>query len=177
MSDVMLTFGTVQFSVTQAAYQSLRRAAQYRLPQMQRVGTRLGYQYTGPGEESIALAGTIMPTYRGRPAVLDDLRALAAQGRSQVLTAGTGEQLGRWMLAEVTEERSGFFGDGQARKIAFTAKLLRDEDAESGRLARLEQDAAATGDIAAIFDAMQGAIDRGEDSASVIAAAQGAVPP
>ena len=175
MSDVMLTFGTVAFSVTEAAYQTLRRAAQFRLPQLQHVGARPGYQFTGPGEESIALAGTIMPTYRGRPAVLDDLRALAAEGRAQTLTSGTGATLGRWMLAEVAEEQSGLFSTGQARKIAFTARFLRDDDEPSGRQAQLEQRAGAVGNVAGVLDATSAAVAAGEDSPSVIAAARGAL--
>ena len=66
-----------------------------------------------------------MPTYRGRPAVLDDLRGLAAEGQSRKLTSGRGEDFGRWILDELTEEQSGFFSTGQARKVAFTVKLLR----------------------------------------------------
>ena len=168
MSDVMLSFGTVQFSVTEAAYQTLRRAAQFRLPALQHIGTRPGYQFTGPGEESIALAGTIMPTYRGRPGVLDDLRALAAEGRPQTLTSGRGEGFGRWMLAEVNEERSGLFSDGQARKIAFTARFLRDSDEPGGQLTGLEQRADATGSVAAGLDAMGAAVRNGQSSQGAI---------
>ena len=175
MTDVMLTFGTVRFSVTEAAYQALRRATQFRLPQLQHVGARPGYHFTGPGEESIALAGVIMPTYRGRPGVLDDLRGLG--GRPHVLTAGTGESLGRWILAEVTEERSGFFNTGQARKIAFTARLLRDEDAESGRQTQLQQRSGAVGSVSAVTDAIQSSIDAGQSAAQTKAAALAAVTP
>lgn len=175
MSQVMLTFGTVGFSVAEAAYQTLRRATRYRVPAHERVGTRLAYQFTGPGEDSITLSGGIMPTYRGRPGVLDDLRTLAAAGAPRLLTSGTGEAFGRWVIDEVTEERSALFSTGQPRKIAFTVKLLRDDDAPTGRQTQLENAAAATGDVAAVVDGMRTAVAAGEDSAGVIAAARGAV--
>ena len=170
----MLTFGTVAFSVAQAAYQVLRRATRYRVPAHERVGARIAYQYTGPGEDGITLSGTIMPTYRGRPGVLDDLRDLAAAGEARLLTSGTGEGFGRWIVDEVTEERSALFSDGAPRKIEFTVKLLRDDDAPGGRQTRLETAADTTGDVGAVLDAMRAAVAAGEDSAGVVAAARGA---
>ena len=174
MADVMLTWGTIAFSVSEAAYQALRRSTQYRVPMHQRIGVRPGYQYTGPGEESITLSGVIMPTYRGRPAVLEDLRLLAAEGEAQKLTAGTGEDLGRWIMGDLHEERSGLFSNGQARKVAFTAKLLRDDDETSGLQTGLQQRSAAAGDVSGILDAVDTAVKNGESSSGVIAAARGA---
>ncbi len=133
MSEVMLTYGSVSFSVAQAAYQALRRSTRYRVPAHDRVGDRPGYQFTGPGEDSITLSGVIMPTYRGRPAVLDDLRALGAEGEAHPLTGGTGEVFGRWIMSQLTDERSALFDNGQARKIAFTLSLMRDDDARPAR--------------------------------------------
>ena len=174
MTDVMLTFGTVAFSVSEAAYQALRRTTRFRVPAHERIGVRPSYQYTGPGVEGITLSGVIMPTYRGRPAVLDDLRALAAEGESRKLTSGTGEDFGRWILDELTEEQSGLFSTGQARKVAFTVKLLRDDDELSGRLSQLERRAASTGNVAAVLDAVRAAVEAGQDPQGVIDAARGA---
>ena len=170
----MLTIGPVAFSVAEAAYQALSRATQYRLPAHERIGTQLAYQYTGPGEDSITLSGTIMPTYRGRPGVLDDLRELAAAGESRLLTSGTGEAFGRWIIGEVTEERSALFSDGRARKIEFKVKLLRDDAAPGGRETQLEDASAATGNARAVLDATSTAVAAGEDSPGVIAAARAA---
>ena len=170
----MLTFGPVAFSVTEAAYQALRRATRFRVPVHERVGTQVGYQFTGPGEDSITLSGVIMPTYRGRPGVLDDLRALGAAGQPRLLTAGTGESFGQWIMGELSEERSALFADGRARKHVFTVNLLRDDAAPTGRQTRLENAAADTGDVRAVLDATRAAVASGEDSAGVIAAARGA---
>ena len=173
MAEVMLTFGDLPFSVSGAVYQALRRATAFRLAAQERIGVRPGYHFTGPGEESITLSGVIMPTYRGRPAMLDDLRALA--GESRKLTSGTGEDLGRWMIAELNEEQSALFDNGKARKVVFTARLLRDEDEPSGRLDGLERRSAAQGDVGAVLDATRAAVAGGQDSAGVIAAAEGAL--
>lgn len=175
MSDVMLTFGTVAFSVSAAAYQALRRTARYRIPVHERIGVRPSYQYTGPGEEGITLSGVIMPTYRGRPAVLDELRALAAEGESRKLTSGIGEDFGRWIVGELTEEQSRLFSTGQARKVAFTVRLLRDDDELSGRLDQLERRASATGNVSGVIDAVRAAVEGGQDAQGVIDAARGAL--
>ena len=171
---IMLTLGTIAFGVTEAAYQTLRRVTRFRLPEEQRMGGSLGYQYTGPGEDGITLSGVIMPTYRGRPGMLADLRALALGGQSHTLSAGTGEQLGRWAVAELSEERSGLFTDGQARKIAFTVRLVHDDDAPAGELTALKGRAAENGDVRAVTAATAAAVARGDSSEAVVAAAQGA---
>ena len=172
--DVMLTLGTIAFGVTEAAYQTLRRVTRFRLPAEQRVRGPLRYQYTGPGEDGITLSGVIMPTYRGRPGMLADLRALALEGQSHTLSAGTGEQLGRWAIAELSEQRSQLFSDGQARKIAFTVRLVHDDDTPAGQLVQLERAAAANGNVRAVTDATAAAVARGDGSAGVVAAARGA---
>ena len=170
----MLTFGTVAFTVTEAAYQALRRASRYRLPAHERIGGQVAYQFTGRGEDSITLSGTIMATYRGRIGVLDDLRALGAAGEARLLTSGAGESFGRWALEEVSEERTALFADGAPRKVTFSVRLKHDEDTPAGRTAQLEAAAAETGDVNAVLDAMSAAVADGEDSAGVIAAARGA---
>ena len=174
MSQVMLTFGTVGFTVTAAAYQALRRATRYRLPAHELIGGQVAYQFTGRGEDRVTLSGTIMPTYRGRIGALDDLRALGDAGESRLLTSGTGESFGRWVLEEVGEEHSALFSDGAPRMVTFSVQLKHDEDAPSGRQGQLETAAAETGDTNAVLDAMRTAVANGEDSAGVIAAAMGA---
>ena len=170
----MLTFGPVSFQVAEAAYQALTRAARYRTPALERVGSRPAYHFLGPGEESITLTGVIMPTYRGRPAVLDDLRALAGAGEARELTAGTGRVLGRWLLNDVSDERTGLFDNGAARRVAYTLRLVRDDEGPSGRQGALETASAAHGNVAAVVTAVQDAAGAGGDAAAVLAAAEGA---
>ena len=174
MGDVMLSLGTVRFSVSEAAYQTLARATRYRLPAHERVGNQVAYQYTGPGEDTITLSGIIMPTYRGRPGVLDDLREVGAAGEPRVLTSGTGRVLGRWIIDEVTEKRSAMFSRGEPRKIEFKVKLRRDDDAAAGRTDQLASAAAATGDTRAVVAAVEAAVGAGADPPGVIAAARAA---
>lgn len=170
----MLSFGSVSFAVTEAAYRTLQRSTRFRVPAHERVGAQVGYQYTGPGQDGITLSGVILPTYRGRLGVLDDLRTLAAEGEARPLTSGTGEALGRWIVDEITEERSHLFRDGAPRKVTYSVKLLRDDDDPAGGLSQLEQAAAETGDVAAVVGAVRDAVAAGEDSPGVIAAARGA---
>ncbi len=171
MARVMLTWGEVAFGVETAAYQALRRAATYRIPAQERIANRPGLQFTGPGEETVSISGVMMPGYRGEPATFEALRAQGAAGTAHKLTSGTGEDLGRWALADVTEERSGLFDDGAARKIAFNARFVRDDEEPRGRAAQIEQSSTATGATAPAIDAMRAAVAAGENSADVIDAA------
>lgn len=152
-APVMLTFGPIAFSVSAAAFQQFQRSTRYRWPAHERVGVRPVYQYTGPGEESIAISGAIFPTYRGRPSALEELRSLAGEGKPRLLTAGTGESFGRWFIDSVDEERSFLFADGAPRKVTYTLKLRRDDDAPSGRQDGLESAARRVGDVRTVIDA------------------------
>lgn len=170
----MLTFGSLTWRAGAAAYREISRVSSYRLAPLERVGAAPAYHYIGRGEDVVTLRGVIMPTYRGSPALLDDLRALAAAGETAALVAGTGRVYGRWALTAVDETRTGLFSDGGARKVAYTLRFVRADNSPAGRQGALESAAAAHGDVAAVVAAVQGAAAAGGDAAAVIAAAEGA---
>lgn len=174
MSQVMLTFGTVSFQVAATAYQALSRATRWRTPTVDRVGGPPAYHFLGPGEDAVTLQGVIMPTYRGRPAVLDDLRAIAGAGEARELTAGTGRVFGQWLLNAITDERTGLFADGAARKVSYTLRFVRADEVRGGLRGALQGAAAAHGDSAAVVNAVRNAAAAGGDGAAVLAAAEGA---
>lgn len=119
----MLMLGDFQFSLNTAAFQELNRAAEYRWASQERFGKHEALQYTGPGADTITLPGVLYPTFRGGGGQISKLRALAAQGKPQLLIDGTGNVLGRWVIESVEERKSHFAALGAARKIEFTVKL------------------------------------------------------
>ena len=136
MIEIMMALGPFRFSVNTAAYQSLRRAAQYRWPAQERIGRPPARQFVGVGSETITLEGAIYP-YSGEPfldqvinervgsgpAQLDQLRELAALGEPLLLTDGRGKVWGKWCVESVDETQTVFFANGAPRKIEFNLSI------------------------------------------------------
>ncbi len=58
MAEVMLQLGDYPFGLDTAAYQRLRRVAEYRWPAQDRIGRDPALQYVGPGRQRIEETGT-----------------------------------------------------------------------------------------------------------------------
>lgn len=114
-----------QFCLDTAAYQSLRRSAEYRWPSQERFGRLSARQFTGPGAESIDLDGTIYPHFRGGLGQMDSLRALAGNGQALLLVDGRGKSWGKWCIERVEETGTIFDGNGDPRRIDFRLTLGR----------------------------------------------------
>ena len=121
--EVMLQLGAFQFAIYSAAYQSLRRATEYRWQAQQRAGRKPAQQFMGPGQDSIELGGVIYPEFAGGLSQLDKLRAEAHKGRPLLLVDGLGFVHEEWIIKSVQEDRTIFFADGTARKIEFRLTL------------------------------------------------------
>lgn len=125
MVEAMLALGTFRFGLATAAYQTLRRSAEYRWPAQERFGRPPARQYTGPGGETVELDGVLYPEFRGGLGQLGALRALAGTGAPQRLTDSRGADWGQWVIERVEETQSVFFADGTPRKIEFRVALAR----------------------------------------------------
>jgi uncharacterized protein len=123
MPEVMMALGGYRFAIGTAAYQTLRRATEYRWAQMNRIGRRPAMQYVGPGIDSIDLDGVIYPHFRGGLWQVETMRTEAGLGAPLMLVAGTGYGLGRWVILSVEETESVFMSNGAPRKIEFRLGL------------------------------------------------------
>ena len=121
----MMRLGSFSFGINTAAYQDLKRTAEYKWPAQERYGQREVLQYTGPGSESITVSGVILTAYRGGTGQLNRLRQLAAQGQPQLLISGLGAIMGRWVIERVEEGQTTFAAAGHPRKQEFTVQLRR----------------------------------------------------
>lgn len=170
---VLMTWGPIAFGTSTAGFQMLRRATRFRVPTQQRIGNRPGYQFVGPGEDSVTLSGVLMLGYRGRASTLADLRALGDAGEAHSLTAGSGEDFGKWWLGEVSEERHRLFSDGAPRKIAFTARFVRDDEQPAGQVTAVQNRSSATGATSSVISAVEASVADGGTATDVVAAARG----
>lgn len=127
---MMMIFGMFVFSIPTATYQSLQRSTNWRHASNSRVGAAPAYQYTGPGEDTITLDGSIVPEF-GSQLSLTALRLMGNTGKSFPLIAGNGKIYGMWKLDSVDETQTYFFSNGKPRKVEFSLKLSKTKSAGS----------------------------------------------
>jgi uncharacterized protein len=123
MIETMMALGNFRFSINSAAYQTLKRSAEYRWPSQARVGREPALQYTGPGSETVKLNGVLYPQFRGGLGQVEKIRNMAGNGIPLLLTDGGGNYWGKWCITRIEEEQSIFTGPGLPRKISFNLDL------------------------------------------------------
>lgn len=122
---MMLALGLFVFMRQTLPFQTMQRDTEYRWPSNSRIGKRDAFQFLGPGEESITLAGVLYPELTGGKLTLTTLRLMAEEGRAWPLLDGNGLIYGLYVINNVSDTGSVFFSDGTPRKIDFTLKLTR----------------------------------------------------
>jgi phage protein U len=124
----VLTLGGFPFRVTTASFSELSRSTQYQWSAQQRLCSDPAFQFTGYGEDVLALPCVIYPGnpgLSGDASALADLRHLADLSVPHRLTDNKGTDHGRWFISEIAETHSHFFSTGSARKIEFTLTIKR----------------------------------------------------
>lgn len=141
---MMMALGMFVFSLETLAYQEFQRQTEWRHGSTNRIGTNPARQYLGRGDDSITLPGVLLPALAGSQLSLDALRTMADTGKAWPLVEGTGKIYGTWVIESLSETRTLFFRDGQARRIEFTLVLKRIDD---GRVDLLGSAIAAGGNL------------------------------
>ena len=122
-TTVMLKLGQLKFSIDTAAYDSLQRSWNYNWQAQSRIGNIPALHYTGRGEDSITLPGTIYPGHSGTKDYMEQIAIEAEKGKPLLLVSGLGDILGYWAIKSLQKTSSNFFSDGQPRKITFNVQL------------------------------------------------------
>jgi phage protein U len=131
---MMMGYGQFTFSLDTLAYQQLERSAEWRHPSNSLVGAMPATQYTGPGEDTTTLSGTLLPAFRGDPGALDLLREMPTSGKAWPLVSGTGRVYGAYVITSLREAESNHTADGTAQRIDFTVALRRVDDDATDQL-------------------------------------------
>ncbi len=129
---VMLKLGDYTFGIETAAYQKLTRLAEYRWARQDIIDNRPGYQFMGPGEETIKLPGVIYPHYRGGLGQVQSMRQVAIEGAPMLLIDSLGHIYGRWVIRRVEERTSDYLAGGVPRKIQFDLEIVYIDDGRQG---------------------------------------------
>jgi len=127
MAIVLMQIGSFQFEAHTAAYDALRRHSEYRWASVPRFGRAPGKQFTGPGNDSIEIKGTIYPSWHSGLHQVDDMRALALEGKPQRMVAmpsiNLGVDLGLWVIESIEEEQEAIKSGGVPGRQRFRMQL------------------------------------------------------
>lgn len=142
--NMMMILGVYRFCISNAAYQTLSRATEYRWAEQSRLGNEPALQFIGPGADTIKLDGTIYPHFKGGLRQVTAMRLEAAAGIPLMLISGNGTAFGRWCILSVEETQTVFLKDGTPRKITFSLTLQKyGEEKQSGVLGIVQKVAGA----------------------------------
>jgi phage protein U len=126
-STTMMALGDFRFSISTAAYTDLERSNEWRWPSLDRIGVRPARQFTGPGEETVNMRGTIYPGFVAQRRGLDQIpkmRAIADAGEPLMLVDGAGRAWGEFCIVSLREGQRTFYSDGTPRAIDFDISLV-----------------------------------------------------
>jgi phage protein U len=133
----MMSLGLFSFSIQTAPFEAIKRSTSQRWESKARVGVAAASQNCGPGDDTITVDGTLAPPITGGPEQLDKLREMMASGRVWILTAGTGDVLGKWVITSIEEGRSHMLRNGYPQKLTFSLTLKRYPDDDAALLGHL----------------------------------------
>ncbi|MDN5665730.1 MAG: phage tail protein [Psychrobacter sp.] len=139
---MLASLGLFVFETTTAAFDEISRKSGYRFGTGNAVGTRPHMQYIGQDNDDISLSGTLYPEITNGIVSLDELRDMAATGKTYALMNGNGYYYGMCYITDISETQSRLLSDGTARKIDFSLSLKLADDSEREQVAVLDQDRA-----------------------------------
>lgn len=126
MSDSpLLALGLFVFSMASLPFTELQRRMDWRHPRTDRHGARAASQFTGPGEDTITLSGSLVPGVGGSYSSLNRLREMADTGDAWPLVDGAGTMLGNFRILAIDERQTGHVAGGFARMVEFGLDLER----------------------------------------------------
>lgn len=139
---MLASLGLFVFETTSAAFDEISRKSGYRFGTGNAVGTRPHMQYIGQDNDDISLSGTLYPEITSGIVSLDELRDMAATGKTYALMKGNGYYYGMCYITDISETESHLLSDGTGRKISFSLALKLADDSEREQVAILDQDRA-----------------------------------
>lgn len=124
IGGVLMALGAYRFEAG-VGLDEAERTSKFRWASQEVIGAPPALQYTGPGDDSVEISGTIYPNFRGGLGQVDAMRAQAGMGEPLPLVDGTGRYWGDYVIEEITEGRKVLMPDGAPRKIEFKVSLKR----------------------------------------------------
>ena len=121
LTQMML--GQYRFCIERSTYTALSDSRQWRWQAQERINAPPVYQYTGPGERTVNLTGTVYPGKFGDADEIERMTKEAGSGKPLLLVAGTGAVLGYWCITQAGGEHTLTDGAGIPARIGFTLAI------------------------------------------------------
>lgn len=121
----LMTLGMFVFGMDTIAYSDLQRRMSWRHEDSDRFGVRPAGQYVGPGEDTITIAGLIVPEIAGTYSSIDQLVEMANTGDNWPLIDGLGRVLGHYRIEGMDQAHHGIMAGGLPRGVDFSIDLKR----------------------------------------------------
>ena len=122
---MMMIYGMFVFMLRTLPYQQLQQSQAWRHVKNERVNTSAGWQYIGPGDNTITLNGVLYPEITGGNLSLAALTSMGYAGMPWPLISGVGQIYGMYVMTQLDEGNSEFDQYGNPKKIEFTITLSR----------------------------------------------------
>jgi phage protein U len=122
---MLYALGMFVFNSSTVLPDSLSRRRDWRHERTDRFGARAASQFTGPGEDKITLAGTLVPELVGDFWSIETLAQMGDEGEALPLLDGEHYNLGTFTIDAIDEDKSNLADNGRARQNAFTISLSR----------------------------------------------------
>lgn len=131
----MMQIGLVQFKPRGPSYENLKNAAKFMWPSQGRFGRRDALQFTGEGEETVEVTGTIYTDYFDGFGAIKKFKRMARV--PQMVVSGAGDVFGLWSIVDVSNVQTFADKAGKPAKVEFTLTLMRYGEDGAGLSGRL----------------------------------------
>lgn len=122
---MLASLGLFVFDLASFPFADVSHRIDWRQAKTERIGARAASQYLGPGDETVGLAGAIVPEVAGSYGAIATLRQMADQGEAWPLVDGAGVVWGNFRIVGMDARRRYLLVDGTPRMIDFTLDLDR----------------------------------------------------
>ncbi|KVP29616.1 phage tail protein [Burkholderia ubonensis] len=140
---MMMSLDQFVFSLATAPYHQLQRQRNWKHRATARIGVRDASQYTGAGDDTITLSGTVAPENGiGEIASIETLARMGDVGDAYVLVDGNGYVYGAYIIDNLSVTGTYHTKEGVPRKIEFTLTLKRVDDGVLAEAPPAEDDGA-----------------------------------
>ena len=126
---MLLALGLFAFGIDTLAFDEIQRKSSWRHATATRIGARDASQYTGPGDQTISLPGSVFTEIADGEEWLSEITRMGDTGDAWPLVDARGHVYATFVITSLTETMRAFWPDNTPRRIDFTIELLRvDED-------------------------------------------------
>jgi phage protein U len=126
MSNQMLLVGNVIFSIDGPNYDQLTRSTGIEWASQARIGRENALQFTGVGEETITLTGTIYGLFREQGiGQVDKLEGAMRTHAPQLVLSGQGKRYGYYCITDLSEDQTALLDNGAPQKQSYTLTMKK----------------------------------------------------